>query len=669
MTDKPKPPPTGQPKPPPHPIEPPEPPVRPPVHPPVRPPVHPPIRPPVHPPLQPTVITIDPAPSNPPQPPGTPSITSWTRLEPHCRDSDMRSSTGARVFDPLWFITRQWQVGEFQAEDAGSPVLARVRATSATLTRLHMGELAPNTETHALPYDPLGMPLEARIERRRMRAADPNDPRLLALAVEAGLHFLRMLDAQPMSKSYRAAFAARFALQPMLASPVSPDENDEATVRFMQTMTGRAPDARRLAAAFRTGSIAQMLQDRALEIDAGDRAEVQQAALAWLAWYDALVSEPADAGDEAWIASRMEYAVSIAGRISEKPEDEITLTAAEFDDGRLDWSSFDRNVEVNMGTDGDRSLTAITETTVPAPVTFHGAPAARFWEMEDARIAYGLVPVGPTDLAQLMMIEYASSYGNDWFVIPLTLPVGSLTTVDSLVVTDTFGVRSLLRPIGDRTLPPANWSMWQMAYARRPGSQPIAVPNTNLFFLPPSLGRVIEGSTLEDVLVHARRDGQSRVGDRAVHGESHRAVASARACKRNRRAAWHRHGFRAGQRHAALPPFVASAGELDSAAAGAACGWTGQGHLPVAARCSVAARRLDEECTVRRATSSTRPPELLLYDEEVPREGVHVTRNRRMARWIDGSTWVWTAFRKQVGRGEGSSGLRFDSVTRDDDKA
>ena len=62
---------------------------------------------------------------------------------------------------------------------------------------------------------------------------------------------------------------------------------------------------------------------------------------------------------------------------------------------------------------------------------------------------------------------------------------------------------------------------------------------------------------------------------------------------------------------------------------------------------------------MRRATSSTRLPELLLYDEEVPREGVHVTRGRRMARWIDGSTWVWTAFRKQVGRGEGSSGLRF----------
>ena len=54
-----------------------------------------------------------------------------------------------------------------------------------------------------------------------------------------------------------------------------------------------------------------------------------------------------------------------------------------------------------------------------------------------------------------MMIEYASSYGNDWFVVPLTLPVGSVTRVDSLVVTDTFGVRNLVRPIGDPALPPA----------------------------------------------------------------------------------------------------------------------------------------------------------------------------------------------------------------------
>jgi hypothetical protein len=36
--------------------------------------------------------------------------------------------------------------------------------------------------------------------------------------------------------------------------------------------------------------------------------------------------------------------------------------------------------------------------------------------------------------------------GNDWFVIPIDLPVGSLCRTQSLVVTNTFGERTLIRP-------------------------------------------------------------------------------------------------------------------------------------------------------------------------------------------------------------------------------
>ena len=52
----------------------------------------------------------------------------------------------------------------------------------------------------------------------------------------------------------------------------------------------------------------------------------------------------------------------------------------------------------------------------------------------------------------------------------------------------------------------------------------------------------------------------------------------------------------------------------------------------------------------------------LLYDEEVPREDARITRQRRMAQWTDGSTWLWTSFRNQAGQGEGSSQLTFDQV-------
>jgi hypothetical protein len=55
-------------------------------------------------------------------------------------------------------------------------------------------------------------------------------------------------------------------------------------------------------------------------------------------------------------------------------------------------------------------------------------------------------------------------------------------------------------------------------------------------------------------------------------------------------------------------------------------------------------------------------PKLALYEEEVPREGARVTRNYHLARWLDGSTLLWMGRRKQIGRGEGSSGLRFDTA-------
>jgi hypothetical protein len=54
---------------------------------------------------------------------------------------------------------------------------------------------------------------------------------------------------------------------------------------------------------------------------------------------------------------------------------------------------------------------------------------------------------------------------------------------------------------------------------------------------------------------------------------------------------------------------------------------------------------------------------LHLYEEEVPREGVRVTRAYQYTRWCDGSSHLWLARRKQIGRGEGSSGLRFDALT------
>src|SRR5919205_2276488 len=100
-----------------------------------------------------------------------PSITSWMRLEPRSRDAEMRDSLQARVYDPLWLLARQWQVGEFQGEDNGSPMMAQWRAEAAPLSRLYAGAIAPNTQVDASVYDGARAPLETVVEREPIRPA------------------------------------------------------------------------------------------------------------------------------------------------------------------------------------------------------------------------------------------------------------------------------------------------------------------------------------------------------------------------------------------------------------------------------------------------------------------------------------------------------------------
>jgi hypothetical protein len=97
------------------------------------------------------------------------SITSWVRLEPRCRADDMAESVQARIHDPLWMLARQWQMGEFQGEDTGTPVLARWRGDASPVTRYFPGAIQPNTQIDGARYDARAMPLETLVERQPLR--------------------------------------------------------------------------------------------------------------------------------------------------------------------------------------------------------------------------------------------------------------------------------------------------------------------------------------------------------------------------------------------------------------------------------------------------------------------------------------------------------------------
>src|SRR5437667_12051782 len=62
-----------------------------------------------------------------------PTITLWNRFEGRPRRKDFDRALKAEVRDGMFMLARQWQMGEFRGDDAGSPAMAKLQRS---VTRL-----------------------------------------------------------------------------------------------------------------------------------------------------------------------------------------------------------------------------------------------------------------------------------------------------------------------------------------------------------------------------------------------------------------------------------------------------------------------------------------------------------------------------------------------------
>ncbi len=571
------------------------------------------------------------------------SITTWMRLEPGCRNPDMNTGLQAQVYDPLWYLARQWQLGEFQGEDHGSPASAHLEIEAGRLTRFQPGPVKSNTIVAGRPYDCRTTPLEPMVERESVRPAGQSSNQKLQLAVDAGLHFLRILETQPVSQSYRDDFIKQFGFQ---GSADSLNQLDADSISFIQLMSGRVPDGRLLYASLTIDGTGSIKIPKGLNVAPGDTAEVEQALHQWKTWYESLFSEP-QTGDSCWVSERMEYSFSVGTHLS---DGETSLTADEYFDGDLDWHDFDLNQNISLGAGKDDAISTITQTTIPAPVTFRGSPAIRFWEFEDARVNFGAVSAGPEDLGRMLLVEFAVSYGNDWFVIPVQLPVGSVCRTTSLVISNTFGEKFVIPSTRDAGDIYSTWRMFNLAMLEQPNE---ARAISELFFVPPVLMQNIESRPMEEVLF--LRDEMANVAwgvERSIESPIEQPLSRYRP-----------QPVPAAAAQDATPVYKLATPVPDN--------WIP--FMPVASSAGLKLQRgrvlkLDgtnefvvAEGLILNPTTTTANG-FSIFEEEIPREGIRITRTCQYARWQDGSSHLWIGRRKRIGRGEGSSGLRFDTL-------
>ncbi|MFC8620574.1 hypothetical protein ACFT9M_29715 [Micromonospora purpureochromogenes] len=609
--------------------------------------------------------TSAPSPASTEVPAPLPSVTTWTRLEPRTRRADLAPAVQARTADPLWLLARQWQLGEFTGEDTGSPIAARVHARTAAFTRYRPGPTAGAVRL------PAGTPLEAVVEREP--AATATD---LRFAVDSGQQLLRLLAAAGAGE-----LAGRLCTTyPVPASP--PDAAsaaDPETVGYLRIVAGRVPHGDLALRAWAEGRFLTEAQVPAVLVGAVTGAVTQ-----WLTWlgvpprpagpppgyllqlpavlapgasrpaappwppadFTPLFSTPGLEGP-AWRRERMEYDAAVAAHDG---DDELVLTAHEYDGDRLDWYHFDHEPGATL--DAHKSTKDLVKVLLPAPVSYAGMPSTRFWELEDARVNLAGVGAGAGDLARLFVLEYGLVYGNDHFVLPLELPVGTATRIRSLIVTDTFGVRTLVPAAPERT-----------ALFRPSGPDGPA----DVLVLPATAATTLDSAPVEEV-----RLGRDEMANLAWAVERTVTGATGRPVDRTAQVA-----------RAAVPPRPTPAstdvpGLSYAFATTVPENWVPLIPGPTDGRPDVVRlRRVPLQQPSREG-----PPvavtghsrlldwrwrddnlvELAFPEEEVPRAGARVLRRWQLARWTDGSVHLWLGSTRRAGTGELSSGLRYDTV-------
>jgi hypothetical protein len=557
------------------------------------------------------------------------SITTWARIEPEGPTAQPGPDAGlqARVYDPAWLLGRQWQLGELRGEDAGSPAWVRARLGVSRFTRLRRGD-DPASPVVAIGADDLLEPL-VEAESARLAAAD------WTAAAQAGAHFLAVLAQQGLA-ALGAAFAAAFPLP----DPERVDLDAEGR-RRLRLLRRRGLDGLALARAARAQGAPAI--PPGVRVPAARVAGALAALGRWLAWYP----DESPGTGEAWQAERLEYHFAVAARAPLPTSSlstggasaaELVFAGPEYGGGRLDWTDLRLVPGASLGALADPEPRRVVRTALPSPVTFPGMPANRWWEIEDGRVWFGGVAAEVGDTARLLLVEFASVYGNDWFLLPVDLELGSLAQVGALVVHDTFGQATLLRPA---SVP--GWRLFQVS-----GAPP------GLLVLPPVLGQGLEGRPIEEVLL-TRDEGANLAWavERRVTGPAGNVV--------DRFEQWR--GRRQDVAPPAPPEGVALAYRLMS---------TVPDHwIPLVPRADGRRSIRLHRGVVVGGDGQAAPPRgrlleperpLAFFEEEVPRSGVLVTRAWQLARTPGGRTLAWIGRRARPGRGEASSHIRFDDL-------
>jgi len=594
-----------------------------------------------------------------------PTVVRWNRLEGRPRTADISRALRAEIRDALWMLAKQQQLGEFRADDAGSPVTAKLSWVSDPVTTLRS---AGGAET---PLDGAA-PLEALVERRPVPVTVGGYQTSLGIRLLAGRQWVKRLRAAGLS-GLEGAFRTAYPIEPPDPASVA-DYVVTAHAPAWQTfaaVAGRVVDG--LALYLHLAGDTSHLASDGLGLSGADKDAVDGLGPDFAAWFARLYLQPAGPDEDSWVPSHLEYAVGLTVNAPDGPR---TLVADEYHGGHLDWYSVDAAAADNASPPAapDPAPTPpgrrIVRSFFPTGARFDGMPNTRWWTFEEGQTSFGDIQPDTTDLSKLLLIEFGLVYANDWFLAPLQAPLGTVTRVDGLAVTNVFGERIWVEPASAHD---ESWRTWGMFTTTDRGGG--TAPGLVLLMTTPAImeGRPVEGvQFVRDEVANfvwavettvQLPDGSSLRGREAAT-ELHRryqdaldaAPPAAPPEPPNDAAIRYRLMTPVGENWIPFIPvhIPGDTREIQLRRASMPRLLTGATGAPEKVRPRTSLLRPGPDATV--------PPPYDVYEEEVSRAGEVVTCSWQRTRWTAGRVCTWLGLERRPGRGEASSGLAFDGA-------
>lgn len=588
-----------------------------------------------------------------------PTAVSWNRLEGRPRTDNFVAALRAEVRDPLWMIARQWQLGELEGDDAGSPIFAKVHTATTKLRKYQP------LSHEVLPFDD-SKPLETQVECRPLPMQIASQPIGLDIRLMMGRHWFKMMGIAGLQAGYVSQYPI---VMPDRTKPEGAPifAHPEVWQQWMAA-AGRRMDG------FALYQFLKIAGNKASNGIAGAGAAEDLKGEAFVKWFETLFFQP-DGAQDAWEPSRLEYQFSVA---APNAGGEKVLRAEEYYQGHLDWYNLDHDKQTAQLGDspippdevGTETEIKETHSFIPTPVSFNGMPNTRWWAFEDGKTNFGDSKPDRTDLGRLLVMEFALVYANDWFLLPIALEAGSLALVQGLTVTNVFGERTWITP-ANKGLDDdfKRWSMFTLNTLSKRGE-----PADLTLAMLPTVPKIQEGQPLEEFAL--LRDEMANM----VWGVETRIPSPSGGSINGRQAAFETRRFFEGLAGVnPEPPETYKVNIRYEVMNSVLENWIP--FVPVHKEGSNQAIHLQRSSMLRFIEGDPKAPKIkprtdllregldkkpvevyFIEEEEVPRSGLYVSQSFQRTRWYSGKVFTWLGVRKRTGRGEGSSGLQFDQV-------